>query len=50
MGYELEITPEAREIIVTQALQNSRIGARSLRETLGRIIELRDRLFALDPL
>jgi ATP-dependent Clp protease ATP-binding subunit ClpX len=38
MGYELEITPEAREIIVTQALQNSRIGARSLRETLGRII------------
>jgi ATP-dependent Clp protease ATP-binding subunit ClpX len=38
MGYELEITPEAQEIIVTQALQNSRIGARSLRETLGRII------------
>jgi ATP-dependent Clp protease ATP-binding subunit ClpX len=38
MGFDLEITPEARETIVKQALQNSRIGARALRETLGRVI------------
>ncbi len=38
MGFDFELTPQARTFIITQASQQKRIGARSLREVLGRVI------------
>lgn len=38
MDFDLELTTEAQELILSKATESSRIGARALRETLGRVI------------